>query len=136
MSEEPDVRVGTAERERAQRELNEHFSLGRLEMAEFEQRSSQVAAARTSSELRTVFLDLPRTPAVVEPQPAAPVVSRQSWRYGVVGAMPFIAVALFFLLSGHSDNAWLVFLLVPLSGTVLNGGAQRSRRHRRDRPKD
>ena len=43
----------------------------------------------------------------------------------VVAASPFIAVALFFLTSRHWDEAWLIFLLVPLAGAVVYGRDRR-----------
>ena len=131
MSEQPEVRVGTAEREAAQSELNEHFSQGRLEVNEFEERSSLVAGARTRSELNTVFHDLPRAPATVDPDSVAKPSQARSWRHTVLGATPIVAVVLFFLLNG--DQAWLVFLLVPLVGAILGGGEfQRDRSRRRE----
>lgn len=131
MSEQPEVRVGTAEREAVQNELNEHFSQGRLEVPEFEERSSLVAGARTRSELDTVFHDLPRAPATVDPDAVAKPSQTRNWRHTVIGATPFIAVVLFFLLNGHFDQAWLVFLLVPLVGGVLGGGEYARDRSRR-----
>ena len=131
MSVQPEVRVGTAEREAAQSELNEHFSQGRLEVAEFEERSSLVAGARTRSDLDTVFHDLPRAPATVDPDAVAKPSQTRNWRHTVIGATPFIAVVLFFLLNGHFDQAWLVFLLVPLVGGVLGGGEYARDRSRR-----
>lgn len=133
MSEQPEVRVGTAEREAAQSELNEHFSQGRLEVPEFEERSSLVAGARTRSELDTVFHDLPRAPATVDPDAVAKPSQTRNWRHTVLGATPIAAVVLFFLLNGHFDQAWLVFLLVPLVGAILGGGEfQRDRSRRRE----
>ncbi len=133
MSDEPDVRIGTPEREAAQQQLNEHFSQGRLEVNEFEERSSLVAGARTRSELDTVFHDLPRAPATVDPDAVAKPSQTRSWRHTVLGATPIVAVVLFFLLNGHFDQAWLVFLLVPLVGAVLGGGEfQRDRSRRRE----
>jgi len=131
VSEQPEVRVGTAEREAAQNELNEHFSQGRLEVPEFEERSSLVAGARTRSELDSVFHDLPRAPATVDPDAVAKPSQTRNWRHTVIGATPFIAVVLFFLLNGHFDQAWLVFLLVPLVGGVLGGGEYARDRSRR-----
>jgi len=131
VSEQPEVRVGTAEREAAQNELNEHFSQGRLEVPEFEERSSLVAGARTRSDLDTVFHDLPRAPATVDPDAVAKPSQTRNWRHTVIGATPFIAVVLFFLLNGHFDQAWLVFLLVPLVGGVLGGGEYARDRSRR-----
>jgi len=131
VSEQPEVRVGTAEREAAQSKLNEHFSQGRLEVPEFEERSSLVAGARTRSELDTVFHDLPRAPATVDPDAVAKPSQTRNWRHAVLGATPIVAVVLFFLLNG--DQAWLVFLLVPLVGAILGGGEfQRDRSRRRE----
>jgi Domain of unknown function (DUF1707) len=137
MSEQPEIRVGTAERQSAQQELAEHFRLGRLDKAEFEERSASIAAARTTSELNAMFSDLPRTPAVIEHEQADKSRSSQSWRYPVIGATPLIAVALFFLLADHVDNAWLVFLLIPLVAILLGGHEYRDRGRRdRDRRTD
>jgi len=131
VSEQPEVRVGTAEREASQSKLNEHFSQGRLEVPEFEERSSLVAGARTRSELDTVFHDLPRAPATVDPDAVAKPSQTRNWRHTVLGATPIVAVVLFFLLNG--DQAWLVFLLVPLVGAILGGGEfQRDRSRRRE----
>lgn len=62
MSPEPpddDIRVGTPERERAISLLNDAFSSGYLEIAEFEERSGLVYAARTRGELRRTLDQLP-----------------------------------------------------------------------------
>jgi len=53
------IRVGDAEREAAMSMLGEHMSQGRLDLAEFETRTGQVAAARTRGELEEIFTDLP-----------------------------------------------------------------------------
>ncbi len=55
----PGVRIGTAEREHAAKLLGEHFSAGRLEVAEFDERVRQAYLARTTAELNPLFLDLP-----------------------------------------------------------------------------
>ncbi len=46
--------------------LGEHFSAGRLDVHEYDERCQQVATARFRSELNALFEDLP------EPQPNAP----------------------------------------------------------------
>ena len=53
------IRIGTAEREQAVKALGEHFSQGRLEPAEFEERMTAAYAARTAAELDRLFDDLP-----------------------------------------------------------------------------
>lgn len=53
------VRIGNAEREDAAQALAEHFSHGRLDGAEYEERVAQVWAARTLDDLGGLFTDLP-----------------------------------------------------------------------------
>ncbi|WP_054051418.1 DUF1707 domain-containing protein [Alloactinosynnema sp. L-07] len=68
MGTDENIRVGTAEREAAIAELGEHFSAGRLDISEYEQRCGIAAAARTQAELRLLFDDLPtKAPAVAQP---------------------------------------------------------------------
>lgn len=59
MADSPEVRIGTAEREQAQRLLGEHFGAGRLTLTEFEDRSGRIAAAVTRRDLAVLFTDLP-----------------------------------------------------------------------------
>lgn len=66
-----DLRIGDPERQDALRLLGEHMSAGRLEIIEYEDRSSQAAAARFRSELDGLFDDLPAPrPGEQNPQPA------------------------------------------------------------------
>ncbi|MGW3472479.1 DUF1707 SHOCT-like domain-containing protein [Saccharopolyspora sp. NPDC000995] len=60
-----DLRIGDPERESAMRLLGEHFSAGRLDVHEYDERCQQVATARFRSELNALFEDLP------EPRPGA-----------------------------------------------------------------
>ncbi|WP_308194690.1 DUF1707 domain-containing protein [Pseudonocardia kujensis] len=57
--EPPQVRIGNAEREEAAQALAEHFSHGRLDGGEYEERVAQVWAARTLDDLGGLFTDLP-----------------------------------------------------------------------------
>ncbi|MEB3368124.1 DUF1707 SHOCT-like domain-containing protein [Saccharopolyspora mangrovi] len=66
-----DLRIGDPERERAMRLLGEHFSAGRLELAEYDERCRQAAAARFGSELDGLFDDLPGPLPSGELTPAA-----------------------------------------------------------------
>ena len=59
MGREDHLRIGTAEREQAITALGEHFSAGRLEVDEYEQRCTLAAAARTHADLALIFDDLP-----------------------------------------------------------------------------
>lgn len=63
------MRIGHEERERAARELAEHFSAGRLDPDEYDERVAQAYAARTTADLEKLFADLPR---LQEPEPEPP----------------------------------------------------------------
>src|SRR6266536_3532418 len=54
-----ELRIGTAERERAAADLGEHLSAGRLTTEEFGERVQRAYAARTAADLGPLFSDLP-----------------------------------------------------------------------------
>lgn len=71
----PNIRIGDSEREQAINALGEHYSAGRLDIDEYGERSAQVTAARTRSDLNAVFSDLPQPhPRVASPAGASPPV--------------------------------------------------------------
>lgn len=123
MSDLPEIRIGTAEREHALEALTQHFSDGRLTVTEFDERSGQIAAATTRGQLDTVFSDLPSlspsTPSRVAPEPVD-VDRDKTWRNTVMAVIPFVALALFFVVP--IDNSWLFFLLIPATAAILFGG--------------
>ena len=53
------LRIGDAERERAQSLLGDHYAAGRLDHDEYVERLDRIWAARTRAELDPVFVDLP-----------------------------------------------------------------------------
>lgn len=123
MSDVPEIRIGTAEREQALAALSQHFSDGRLTVVEFDERSGQIAAATTRGQLDEVFSDLPSLtpspPSKVSPEPAD-VDGEKTWRNTVMAVIPFVALALFFVVP--IDNSWLFFLLIPATAAILFGG--------------
>ncbi|RCW43749.1 uncharacterized protein DUF1707 [Halopolyspora algeriensis] len=64
----PDVRIGDPERNQAISLLGEHFSAGRLDVQEFDERCARATSARFRSELVTLFEDLP-APRFADPTP-------------------------------------------------------------------
>jgi hypothetical protein len=84
--ERPGIRIGHDEREAAVRELGEHFSEGRLDPQEYEERMSAAYAARTTDDLAPLFADLPRqqdAATVAVPQGSTgrwPTEQAPSWR--------------------------------------------------------
>ena len=131
------LRIGDAERTAALNALGEHMAAGRLDLAEYESRSGVVAAARTTADLQGLFDDLPAPHppiAGLQPRPAAAVpppapgqrTRGQAIAAGVAGSAGVIAVIAFFLLHNVWDQAWLVFLLIPvvagIAGSIANQG--------------
>ncbi|MCA1006395.1 DUF1707 domain-containing protein [Rhodococcus hoagii] len=125
MSDLPEIRIGTAEREQALAALSQHFSDGRLTVTEFDERSGQIASATTRGQLDQVFTDLPAltapAPAPAETSPAVDDSDdEKTWRNTVMAVIPFVALALFFLVP--VDHSWLFFLLIPATAAILFGG--------------
>lgn len=61
------VRIGTAERERAAADLGEHYSAGRLTAEEFEERVRLAYQAKIGGDLEPLFADLPPLHPPAEP---------------------------------------------------------------------
>ncbi|MEP6649213.1 MAG: DUF1707 domain-containing protein [Lapillicoccus sp.] len=153
MSGESGQRVGNAEREAAIEALNQHWQAGRLDPAEHERRTTAAYAAVTRGDLDALFADLPggdpataraqdarpaplqgevvQTPSSsgIEPQSGSGLFPADSWiaqhRDALMGVMPFVALALFFLF-----KSWVWFLLIPAAGVVLYSGGDRRKRGR------
>ncbi|MFZ2172645.1 MAG: DUF1707 domain-containing protein [Rhodococcus sp. (in: high G+C Gram-positive bacteria)] len=122
MSDVPEIRIGTAEREQALNLLSEHFAAGRLTLPEFDERSGAVAIAMTRGELDHVFTDLPAPTA--DASAKAGNTSPESdddhnWRRIVMAVIPLVALVLFFVVP--VDNSWLFFLMIPAAGAILFG---------------
>jgi TM2 domain-containing membrane protein YozV len=75
VSQQPSLRIGNTEREAAVRELGEHYAAGRLDAAEYEERTSAAYAARTAEDLAPLFADLPREQPTVALRPGTPTVA-------------------------------------------------------------
>ncbi len=59
MSPTYEHRIGDAERDAAIASLGEHYAAGRITQEEFDERSDLALHARTESDLKPLFLDLP-----------------------------------------------------------------------------
>jgi hypothetical protein len=123
MSELPEIRIGTADREKALDVLGQHFSEGRLTVPEFDERSATIASATTRGQLESVFVDLPAasgSASVARSGTDAPAVKDRGidWAAVVMPIVIFGSLALFFLTD--FDQKWLFFLLIPLAGAILS----------------
>lgn len=125
--------------------LSEHLGKGRIDLDEFGTRSAQVTQARTVTDLRGLFSDLPPPhptlpgPPAVRPAaspapampggvPARPADSRTPAQRGaavLLAASGIIALVLFFLV-----KTWLVFLIPVLIAVVTSALWGSDWRHR------
>lgn len=144
------LRIGDSERMAAVHELSIHYTEGRLDSLEMDERSGDIAAARTRADLRKVFEDLPddedadrdpvlavalgnaltkadalakRTPS--EAETAAAKAKREKslrTRRTLMALTPPVAFLLFFLLLNAGFYfAWIVFFAIPAVGGLLFG---------------
>ena len=118
------LRVSDAERQAVADQLAEHFSAGRLDQAEFDERVGRAMNAKTRADLAGLFDDLPETgaPAVHEP-------SRRRHRH------PVLLVALVVVLAVAAAHAlwwvtvpllWIAFLAAVVLFTTRTFGHHRS----------
>jgi len=117
------TRASDAERDSAARALRHHYSAGRLDERELEQRLSLVYAAKERRELRRLLRDLPR-PFVTRRQASAmhrAALTAHGWTFlfvngGLVGAW----------LATGGGEFWPALGMVP-SGALLGWHAVRVR---------
>jgi uncharacterized protein DUF1707 len=148
VNENPDVRIGDAEREQALQALGEHMSAGRLTVDEYGQRSAEVAAAKTRRDLDALFTDLPEPhprfgatwATVAQPVPKAPVTwtDRPLGQRLVAAVVPLLFVGA--ILVGVTTHFWWLIalpLVTMAAGRALWGhdwDQDRNRHHdQRDR---
>lgn len=115
-----DLRIGDPEREHAITLLGEHMSAGRLDVHEYDQRCAKIAAARFTSEVLSVFEDLPEPVPRVASAPSRPPASA---RKVVLLACAAVAVVLLSFVA----KPFAVLLLVGLAAILWfgrRGGSQ------------
>jgi hypothetical protein len=112
MSPAPEPRIGDAERDAAIAAMGEHYAAGRITKDEYDERSSLALRARTESELRPLFADLPRAgsrPPVGTPHATDPRQSRA--RSGFAFPLLPVLIALGVVLLVTTRAWWLVFIV-------------------------
>ena len=70
-----DIRASHDDRDRAVAELSAAYQAGRLDIDEFNERSSRALSARTGAELTALFVDLPLTRPARRAEPAVPAAA-------------------------------------------------------------
>lgn len=119
MSDRPGLRIGDREREAAAAALGEHFAQGRITREEYDERSDVVWAARTESDLRPVFADLPgghQVARVGRPSPPEPAPRMHGPHGRSRSGLAFPLAPLLLVVVGVAllADGWPVLLLVSL----------------------
>jgi hypothetical protein len=124
-SSDQHMRVSDAERQAVADRLAEHFSAGRLDQAEFDERVGRAMSAKTRADLNGLFDDLPETGAPAAEGGPHPY-PRRRYRHPVLLAVLVVLIA---IAAGHVifPLLWiglLVALVLVATGTI---GRSRSR---------
>jgi len=127
------MRVSDAERQAVADRLAEHFSSGRLDQEEFDERVSRAMGAKTRADLNGLFDDLPEAGQSL-PETGAPAgacTQRRRFRHPVLLAGLVILVA---LAAGHVvfPLLWIGFLVVIALAVTGHFGRGRSQHHHHD----
>lgn len=127
--DESDLRLSDAERQDALDVLGEHFSTGRIDVAEYGERTAQVAAARTRRDLRPLFSDLPepqpkvlrqQQTAATAPSSGPPARSGRTVPEILVSSAVPIAAIVALVLFVTVFKFWMVFL-IPVVVAMCSG---------------
>ncbi len=114
----PGLRIGDADRERAQAILADHYAAGRLDKDEYDLRLDQIWAARTRAELAPVFRDLPGAPRPPGRPPYSTAAARTRFnpspRRSWVGRLPTPLLVVLVVLGAIAVMANLPLVLVGL----------------------
>jgi Domain of unknown function (DUF1707) len=132
------MRVSDAERQAVADRLAEHFSSGRLDQEEFDERVSRAMGAKTRADLNGLFDDLPESGMPGQGlsgqglpgtgAPAGVCAQRRRFRHPVLLAAFVILVA---LTAGHVvfPLLWIGFLVVIALAVTGHFGRGRSHHH-------
>ncbi|MEV3960109.1 DUF1707 domain-containing protein [Nocardia sp. NPDC050193] len=122
MSELPGARITVEQRDRALRELAEHLGSGLLSLAEYEERTAAITAARTTPELAALFTDLPAPPAAPgSNETADPALGFAA----LAGGAAIFALVLALVYGGW---LWLLLLVIVLVSAPLLPAVVKRRR--------
>lgn len=115
------MRVSDAERQAVADRLAEHFSSGRLDQAEFDERAGQAMSAKTRADLNGLFDDLPETGAPAATDPKDPIGQpRRRNRHPILLAalIVFVAIAASHVVWPLLWIGFLVAIVLFATGTI------------------
>ena len=115
------MRVSDAERQEVADRLAEHFSSGRLDQAEFDERVGRAMSAKTRADLNGLFEDLPETgaPAATDPKdPASQARRRHRHPILLAALIVFVAIAAAHVVWPLLWIGFLVAIVLFATGTI------------------
>jgi hypothetical protein len=112
------MRVSDAERQAVADRLAEHFSAGRLDQAEFDERVGRAMSAKTRADLNGLFDDLPETGAPAAAGSAAGQPRRHRHPILLAALIVFVAIAAAHVVWPLLWIGFLVAIVVLATGTV------------------
>lgn len=121
---DPHVRIADSDRERAMADLAMHYTDGRLDHEEYDERLDAVWTARTRADLALLFDDLPRTP-VAQPPVRTPAKASSSQRNRRRSRVPLLPVLALLIALSIIIEAPLWLLIFPLMLFRTRHGARR-----------
>jgi uncharacterized protein DUF1707 len=113
------MRVSDAERQAVADRLAEHFSSGRLDQAEFDERIGRAMSAKTRADLNGLFDDLPETGAPAATDPSAGQLRRRRRHPVLLAALiVFVAIAAAHVVWPLLWIGFLVAIVLFATGTI------------------
>jgi DUF1707 SHOCT-like domain len=121
------VRISDQERERAARDLREHFAAGRLSEEELSERLDAAYAARTQGELKALLADLPNLPATPQEQRAELLARRRHLQRRLLqemggGIAAFVLCVVIWATSGAHGQFWPIFIALVVAIPLVRNG--------------
>jgi hypothetical protein len=116
------MRVSDAERQAVADRLAEHFSSGRLDQAEFDERVGKAMSAKTRADLNGLFDDLPETGAPAATDPSTGQLRRRRRHPVLLAALiVFVAIAAAHVVWPLLWIGFLVAIVLFATGTLGHG---------------
>src|SRR6266487_697294 len=115
------MRVSDAERQAVADRLAEHFSSGRLDQAEFDERVGKAMSAKTRADLNGLFDDLPETGAPAATDPSTGQLRRHRHPVLLAALIVFVAIAAAHVVWPLLWIGFLVAIVLFATGTIGHG---------------
>ncbi len=115
------MRVSDAERQAVADRLAEHFSSGRLDQPEFDERVGRAMSAKTRADLNGLFDDLPETGAPAATDPTGQPIRRRRHPILLAALIVFVAIAAAHVVWPLLWIGSLVAIVLFATGTIGHG---------------